>query len=408
MHTRQLFMHTRQLLLTAVVLAGCRDAVEPKRGTLSADLGPPTQYQIVDLGSLGGDTSEARAINARSQVVGFSQTSSGAKHAFVWEKGVISDLGTLGGDYSNAVAINNRGDIAGVSTDASGSMRAVLWRNGLIQDLGPVSFLDLVPRGQRCVCLSETGLVAWATPPPGRYRAMLWDGSQAIDLGTLGGDGASPNAVNSRGQVVGASNTPTGSAHAFVWENGVMRDLGAFGGFGSSAADINEQGVITGTTWRDDPRTFHAFIWNGQMTDLGALPGDGASAGAILNERGQIAGISYMTYFADPKHAFIWDDRGMQALNPPNLTTDNERVVGLNNRGQVIGLNIQGGGLFRRHLWVWEDGVLQELPTFGGDPNVVSIHGVAAINDRGDIVGWSTAPGRRVHAVLWRQGSDSH
>jgi len=59
--------------------------------------------------------------------------------------------------------------------------------------------------------------------------------------------------------------------------------------------------------------------------------------------------------------------------------------------------------------------VLQELPTFDGDPNIVSIHGVAAINDRGDIVGWSTAPGRKVHAVLWRQEvgssltvSDSH
>src|SRR6266581_4865549 len=138
-------MHRRPLLLTAVVLAGCRDAVEPKRATLSADLGPPEQYQIVDLGSLGGDTSEARAINARSQVVGFSQTSSGTKHAFVWENGVMSDLGTLGGDYSNAVAINSRGDIAGVSTDATGSMRAVLWRNELMQDLGPVSFLNVDP-----------------------------------------------------------------------------------------------------------------------------------------------------------------------------------------------------------------------------------------------------------------------
>ena len=404
-------MHTRQFLLTAVVLAGCRDAVEPKGASLSADLGPPTQYQIVDLGSLGGDTSEARAINARSQVVGLSQTSSGAKHAFVWENGVMRDLGTLGGDYSNAVAINNRGDIAGVSTDASGSMRAVLWRNGLTQDLGPVSFV--LGRAKGCICLSETGLVAWTAPPPGPSRAMLWDGSQAIDLGTLGGDGASPNAVNSRGQVVGTSNTPTGSAHAFVWENGVMRDLGAFSGFGSSAADINEQGVITGTTWRDDPRTFHAFIWNGQMTDLGALPGDGASAGGALNERGEVVGISYMTYFADPKHAFFWDHNGMQALNPPNLTTDNERVVGLNNRGQVIGLNIQSP--LHRHLWVWEDGLLRELPTFGGDPNVAPADGVAAINDRGDIVGWSSAPGRKVRAVLWRQGvgpfmtvADSH
>ena len=399
-------MRTQQLLLTAVVLAGCRDAVEPKRATLSADLGPPEQYQIVDLGSLGGDTSEARGINARSQVVGFSQTSSGAKHAFAWENGLMRDLGTLGGDYSTALRINDRGDIAGVSTDASGSLRVVLWRNGLMQDLGPVEFRDLAPPvAQRCPCLSETGLVAWATPPPGLSRAMLWDGSQAIDLGTLGGDGASPNAVNSRGQVVGASNTLTGSGHAFVWENGVMRDLGAFGGFGSSAADINEQGVITGATWRDDPRTFHAFIWNGQMTDLGALPGDGASAGAALNARGQVIGTSYLNYFADPRHAFIWDHSGMQALNPPNLSSDNERVVTLNNRGQVIGENIVN--TLHRYPWVWEDGILRDLPTFGGDPNVVESNGAAAINDRGDIVGWSSAPGRKVRAVLWRDGVGS-
>ena len=407
-------MHTRQLLLTAVVLAGCRDAVEPKGAPLSADLGTPTQYQIVDLGSLGGDTSEPRAINARSQVVGFSQTSSGAKHAFVWENGVMRDLGTLGGDYSTAKAINNRGDIAGVSTDATGSLRVVLWRNGLAQDLGPVEFRDAAPWvAQRCPCLSETGLVAWVAPPPGLSRAMLWDGSQAIDLGTLGGDYAYPTGVNARGQVAGTSSTPTGSAHAFVWENGVMRDLGAFGRGGSQATDINEQGVITGSTWRDDPRTFHAFIWNGQMTDLGALPADGASGAATLNERGQVIGTSYLNYFADPRHAFIWDHSGMQALNPPNLSSDNERVVALNNRGQVIGVNIQSP--LHRHLWVWEDGVLRELPTFGGDPNIAPADGVAAINDRGDIVGWSSAPGRKVHAVLWRQGvgpfmtvADSH
>ncbi len=397
-------MHRRPLLLTAVVLAGCRDAVEPKRATLSADLGPPEQYQIVDLGSLGGDTSEARAINARSQVVGFSQTSSGTKHAFVWENGVMSDLGTLGGDYSNAVAINNRGDIAGVSTDATGSMRAVLWRNGLMQDLGPVAFLNVDPWtavAQRCICLTETGLVAWAVPLAGRLRPMLWDGSQAIDLGTLGGDYAYPTAVNSRGQVAGTSTIETGPLHAFVWEDGVMRDLGALGRRGSEAADINEQGVITGSTWTDDPLTFHTFIWNGQMTDLGSLAGgDKASAGAALNERGQVVGTSYLNYFADPRHAFIWDHSGMQALNPPNLSSDNERVVALNNRGQVIGVNIVN--TLHRHPWVWEDGVLRELPTFGEDPNGVASHGVAAINDGGDIVGWSSAPGRKVRAVLWR------
>lgn len=81
---------------------------------------------MTDLGTLGGPTSSARAINARGQVVGESTTAEGATHAFVWQDGLMTDLGTLDGGNSSARVINDRGQIAGTSSSEAGS-NAVLW-----------------------------------------------------------------------------------------------------------------------------------------------------------------------------------------------------------------------------------------------------------------------------------------
>ena len=82
---------------------------------------------IIDLGTLGGTFSDARAINERGQVVGESTTASGEEHAFLWQDGTMSDLGTLSGDQSEANGINNRGQVVGGSTTATGDFHAVLW-----------------------------------------------------------------------------------------------------------------------------------------------------------------------------------------------------------------------------------------------------------------------------------------
>ena len=66
-------------------------------------------------GHLGGGTSAATDLNDPNpmptgvvRVVGYSTTSSGATHAFVWTaNGGMTDLGTLGGTNSWATAINN-------------------------------------------------------------------------------------------------------------------------------------------------------------------------------------------------------------------------------------------------------------------------------------------------------------
>jgi probable HAF family extracellular repeat protein len=128
---------------------------------------------MIDLGTLGGQSSEARGFNDLGQVVGLSDTSSGETHAFLWtaQDGMI-DLGTLGGITSEARDVNEFGQVVGSSVNSTGNVHPFLW-----------------------------------TPENGM-----------IDLGTLGGHNALPSALNDTGQVVGASefDLQSGDTHAFL------------------------------------------------------------------------------------------------------------------------------------------------------------------------------------------------
>jgi probable HAF family extracellular repeat protein len=77
-----------------------------------------------------GRNSQAYAVNFKGQVVGSSETTDGALHAFSWTEGDgMIDLGTLGGRNSQANSVNDRGDVVGYS-DTPGAYHAVLWQIG--------------------------------------------------------------------------------------------------------------------------------------------------------------------------------------------------------------------------------------------------------------------------------------
>jgi len=89
------------------------------------------ENDILDLGTLGDPDVNASAygLNANGEIVGESGVGHGsdASRAVLWAAGAIRDLGTLGGDSSVARAINDDGVIAGSAQDASGAWHAVLW-----------------------------------------------------------------------------------------------------------------------------------------------------------------------------------------------------------------------------------------------------------------------------------------
>ena len=69
---------------------------------------PAPSYQVMDLGTLGGERTSAMGINNRGDVVGFSDTSKGLTRAFLYSGGSLIDLGTLGGDESLAYRISDK------------------------------------------------------------------------------------------------------------------------------------------------------------------------------------------------------------------------------------------------------------------------------------------------------------
>ena len=99
-----------------------------------------------DLGTLGGNYSQAGAINDNGWIVG-EVVASGSQyqHAFLYTNGVMRDLGIggAGDNYSTAHSINDNGQIVGgVATNGGQYQQAYVYSGGSVQRLsGP---------GRRC------------------------------------------------------------------------------------------------------------------------------------------------------------------------------------------------------------------------------------------------------------------
>ena len=321
-----------------------------------------TNYTITDLGTLGGEVSNARAINDAGQIAGFSAISgTSPRHGFRWDNGVLTDIGTLQSSDSFGRGVNIHGWVTGQSHTVSNNPHAVLWKNGNLIDLGTFSGalssegFDVNDDNQ------VVGFSHSFTANGSQWQPFIWkdlnnndlsDPGEMSILGTLGGPHGLGRAINNKGEVVGGTDTQFGAPpvrHPFLWSEALgMIDLGTLGENNpqafDEAFDINEAGQVVGQSRISvvEGGHYHAFIWDNinNMVDLGTLGGNSSFATAI-DEIGLIVGSA--SDEAELSRAVVWDmNRQITDLNTLLIDPENEwerlfTAYDINEFGQIIG-----------------------------------------------------------------------
>ena len=92
---------------------------------------------MTDLGTFGGISSHAAAINSAGSIVGSADTAGGEEHAFSYDlaTSTMTDLGTLGGT-SPQQRIADDGSMVGYAADHGGGPQQVQVRPGDVEDEG--------------------------------------------------------------------------------------------------------------------------------------------------------------------------------------------------------------------------------------------------------------------------------
>ena len=328
-----------------------------------------TKYTVIDLGNLEGGT--VNDVNNPSQAVGTFVNGDAVSHAFTGRVKVDltqTDLGTLGGVncqfcQSFGRGINDGFQIVGRSDTDDATTRAFLFTTASgMQDLGTSGGSNSDAEGLNFskVTGKATQIVGSSfTPDDSAIHAVTWDANfNILDLGTLGGTNSSAWGNNFAQQVVGEAdtdivdpNTGITETHAFVWDSvHGMQDLGSLGGDFAQANGINSSGQIVGLSSLPGELQIEAFLYqNGTMKDLGNLGGTSLFSQATgINNPGTVVGFSNVTINGVVDvHAFVWTSKGgLQDLNsliPANSGWDLQAANSINSNGKIVGAGTFNG-----------------------------------------------------------------
>jgi len=334
--------------------------------------GAEAEYEIVDLGTLGGQSSQAAQIDNQGRVVGWSETASGKRRAFLYDQNGMAEIGTLpGGSESAATAISREGGlVAGHSginlygRPFAEFTQAYHSHNDRIMPLDalycPCNFNNRYGHSEAHAVNASAQIVGHSETVRGSHvlHAFFWENGILRDIGGGAGDWSISRAfgINSTAQVVGDFARDAGMAGsaaafdrtAFLWHNGVRRELGTLPGTTSSTAlAINDDGDVVGWSGSPAGKGSRAFLWSADlMQDLGTLPGDSLSRALGINNAGQVVGQSASSDDRDDARAFLWHGGKMVNLNgrlPPGSGWILLQASDINDSGMIAGTGLRDG-----------------------------------------------------------------
>lgn len=311
----------------------------------------PTRYEVIDLGTFGGDLANAHAINESGAVSGVAMNANSIEMAFLWQDGQMRYLGALNPnvefDFGVARGISDNGYLTGYSMapfpNSPGSVaHAFFWS----EDTGMV---DLMPG-------SELASWAWDVNSAGQVvgegnGAFIWTREKGVHRI---GPGAA-EAINENGEVAGWGALPGGGIGGWVYDSASenMRYLDTLGRT-SEIRDINLHGKVVGYSITDDWRA-RTVMWNtdGSIVDLGVIPvpDHGPGVANAINDHDWIVGRDDFQGFSEtPNRGWLWANGKKYDLK--SLIADPvvqaswaalAHPLGINNRGEIVGIGIRDG-----------------------------------------------------------------
>jgi probable HAF family extracellular repeat protein len=337
-----------------------------------------TGIDIVPIGLFNGQYTILIDINDNDLAVGwgYADTPEGPRErAISWKNGVFTDLGTLGGNFSEAYQTNNAGVIVGMSQDATGRYSPVAWENGIIRQL-PRLLPDLVFAEGGAQSINERGDIVGHDYGNGGIHAALWPATGGVvDLGLLPGtDFSYAMGINRDGTVMGRSiSYSTFIGRPTVWSGGAMAEVvlppgGRAVNNMATGQMFNDAGDFLAVITVGDPFFFGRAIAfrKGVFETLASLPNafQELSEPIGLNEAGDVVGMAYGPSNFNP---VLWSHDGtLTDLGQPSGMRGGD-AHGINNRGLIVG-QAHGEwtpGTFNSGAVLWRVAVDVTPPTIG-------------------------------------------
>ncbi len=294
-------------------------------------------------------------------------------------------------------ALNNNGVIAGGIANADGSVSLAQWCSGVLTDLGvPPGLPNHEFNRPRVFGINNSGAIVgtlhtdagdlpsrWFIYDHGRFTVL-----PLADPKDLGGAAIG---INNRGEVVGYDHTSGNNVIGWLWSNSAYSRLPVFG-TNTAALAINSIGTIIGNR----SLGFDRRGLTGQLRSTG--------------DRGYIQSNETIQYLTGFVYAIndLGEATGGSTSNGKTVATvfrDGvatailslpSSAVGINSSARVVG-SYQPAEHKQRHLFLWS----RNSGAFDLTPDGYRSAEAAAINDRGDILGFGeTVSGKSQYFLL--------